>query len=175
MSSSSFGPGVVKPPRTTTTFAIRTRQPGSSTPPSNGSGKLDILINNAGIVRDHMLVNMTIEDWDAVIAVHLRGTFATVRAAAAHWRGCSKGGSVNEARIVNTTSAAGLYGNLGQTNYGAAKAGIAAFTIIAAGELGRYGVTVNAVAPGARTANDRASDTRGLSAGACRCFRRLGP
>ena len=114
-------------------------------------GKLDILINNAGIVRDHMLVNMTIEDWDAVIAVHLRGTFATVRAAAAHWRACSKGGSVNEARIVNTTSAAGLYGNLGQTNYGAAKAGIAAFTIIAAGELGRYGVTVNAVAPGACT------------------------
>jgi NAD(P)-dependent dehydrogenase (short-subunit alcohol dehydrogenase family) len=114
-------------------------------------GRLDILVNNAGIVRDRMLVNMTIEDWDAVLSVHLRGTFAPVRWAAAHWRERSKSGSVNDARIVNTTSAAGLYGNLGQANYGAAKAGVAAFTIIAAGELGRYGVTVNAVAPGART------------------------
>jgi NAD(P)-dependent dehydrogenase (short-subunit alcohol dehydrogenase family) len=114
-------------------------------------GRLDILINNAGIVRDRMLVNMTVEDWDAVITVHLRGTFAPVRCAAAHWRERSKAGASNDARIVNTTSAAGLYGNLGQANYGAAKAGIAAFTIIAAGELARYGVTVNAVAPGART------------------------
>jgi len=114
-------------------------------------GTLDILINNAGIVRDRMLVNMTFEDWDAVISVHLRGTFAPVRWAAAYWRERSKAGAGNDARIVNTTSASGLYGNLGQANYGAAKAGIAAFTIIAAGELGRYGVTVNAVAPGART------------------------
>ena len=114
-------------------------------------GTIDILINNAGIVRDRMLVNMSVEDWDAVISVHLRGTFVPVRCAAMHWRERSKAGLRNDARIVNTTSAAGLYGNLGQANYGAAKAGIAAFTIIAAGELGRYGVTVNAVAPGART------------------------
>lgn len=114
-------------------------------------GRLDILINNAGIVRDRMLVNMSAEDWDAVIAVHLRGTFAPSQRAAAHWRERSKAGETNDARIVNTTSAAGLYGNLGQANYGAAKAGVAAFTIIAAGELARYGVTVNAVAPGART------------------------
>ena len=114
-------------------------------------GALDILVNNAGIVRDRMLVNMSIEEWDAVIAVHLRGTFAPVRSAVTHWRERVKSGATNDARIVNTTSAAGLYGNVGQANYGAAKAGIAAFTIIAAAELGRYGVTVNAVAPGART------------------------
>jgi len=114
-------------------------------------GRLDILVNNAGILRDRMLVNMTVEDWDAVIRVHLRGTFATSQRAAAHWRAAAKGGAANDARIVNTTSASGLYGNVGQTNYGAAKAGIAAFTLIAAMELDRYGVTVNAVSPGART------------------------
>jgi NAD(P)-dependent dehydrogenase (short-subunit alcohol dehydrogenase family) len=114
-------------------------------------GGLDILVNNAGIVRDRMLANMTIDEWDAVITVHLRGTFAPVRWAATHWRERSKDAKPNDARVINTTSAAGLYGNLGQANYGAAKAGIAAFTIIAASELSRYGVTVNAIAPGART------------------------
>jgi NAD(P)-dependent dehydrogenase (short-subunit alcohol dehydrogenase family) len=114
-------------------------------------GALDIVVNNAGILRDRMLVNMSIEEWDAVIRVHLRGTFAPVRWAAAYWREQAEKGDAREARVVNTTSAAGLYGNVGQTNYGAAKAGIAAFTIIAAAELARYGVTVNAINPTART------------------------
>jgi NAD(P)-dependent dehydrogenase (short-subunit alcohol dehydrogenase family) len=114
-------------------------------------GALDVLVNNAGILRDRMLVNMSIEEWDAVIRVHLRGTFAPTRWAAAYWRDRSKAGEVNDARIINTSSSSGIYGNIGQTNYGAAKAGIAAFTVIAAKELGRYGVTVNALAPGART------------------------
>ena len=114
-------------------------------------GRLDVLINNAGILRDRMLVNMTAEEWDAVINVHLRGTFAPSRWAAAYWRDRAKAGEANDARIINTTSVSGIYGNPGQTNYGAAKMGIAAFTIIASRELGRYGVTVNAVAPGALT------------------------
>ena len=114
-------------------------------------GRLDVLINNAGILRDRMLVNMTAEEWDAVINVHLRGTFAPSRWAAAYWRDRAKAGEANDARIINTTSVSGIYGNPGQTNYGAAKMGIAAFTIIASRELGRYGVTVNAVAPAART------------------------
>lgn len=115
-------------------------------------GRLDVLVNNAGILRDRMLVNMTEDEWDAVIAVHLKGTFAPSRHAAAHWRQLSKesGEKVN-ARIINTTSTSGIYGNVGQTNYGAAKAGIAAFTIIAARELGRLGVTVNAISPTAYT------------------------
>jgi len=114
-------------------------------------GRLDVLVNNAGILRDRMLVNMTDDEWDAVMRVHLRGTFAPSRAAAAFWREETKAGRSVDARIVNTSSASGLFGNPGQTNYGAAKAGIAAFTVIAAKELGRYGVTVNAIAPGART------------------------
>ena len=114
-------------------------------------GKLDVLINNAGILRDRMLTNMTEAEWDAVIKVHLKGTFAPSRHAAAYWRERSKAGETNDARIINTTSPSGIYGNVGQTNYGAAKAGIASFTIIAAKELGRYGVTVNAIAPAALT------------------------
>ncbi len=114
-------------------------------------GGLDVLINNAGILRDRMLVNMTEEEWDAVIRVHLRGTFAPSRHAAAYWRDRAKRGEHNDARIINTTSISGLYANPGQSNYGAAKAGIAAFTLIAAQELARYGVTVNAIAPGALT------------------------
>jgi NAD(P)-dependent dehydrogenase (short-subunit alcohol dehydrogenase family) len=114
-------------------------------------GGLDVLVNNAGILRDRMLINMTIEEWDAVIKVHLRGTFAPSRVAAAYWRERSKAGEPNDARIINTSSSSGIYGNPGQTNYGAAKAGIAAFTIIASMELARYGVTVNAIAPGALT------------------------
>jgi NAD(P)-dependent dehydrogenase (short-subunit alcohol dehydrogenase family) len=114
-------------------------------------GRLDVLVNNAGILRDRMLVNMEEAEWDAVIQVHLKGTFAPARHAAGYWREKSKAGEPVDARIINTTSVSGIYGNPGQTNYGAAKMGIAAFTIIAARELGRYGVTVNGVAPGALT------------------------
>jgi NAD(P)-dependent dehydrogenase (short-subunit alcohol dehydrogenase family) len=114
-------------------------------------GRLDVLINNAGILRDRMLVNMTEGEWDAVIKVHLKGTFAPTHFAANHWRERSKAGEEVDARIINTSSPSGIYGNVGQTNYGAAKAGIASFTIIAAKELARYGVTVNAIAPAALT------------------------
>ncbi|HUE60757.1 MAG TPA: SDR family oxidoreductase [Acidimicrobiales bacterium] len=114
-------------------------------------GGLDVVVNNAGILRDRMLVNMTPDEWDAVIRVHLRGTFNTSKIASEYWRERSKAGEDNDARIINTSSPSGIYGNVGQTNYGAAKAGIASFTIIAAMELGRYGVTVNAIAPVALT------------------------
>ncbi len=114
-------------------------------------GDLHVVVNNAGILRDRVLVNMTEEEWDAVITVHLKGTFAPSRWAAAYWREQSKAGKEVSGRIVNTTSVSGIYGNPGQTNYGAAKAGIASFTNIAALELARYGVTVNAVAPVALT------------------------
>ena len=114
-------------------------------------GDLHAVINNAGILRDRMLTNMTEEEWDAVINVHLKGTFAPSRWAAAYWREQAKAGKPVDGRIINTTSVSGIYGNPGQTNYGAAKAGIAAFTNIAALELARYGVTVNAVAPVALT------------------------
>ena len=114
-------------------------------------GGLDVLVNNAGILRDRMLFSMTEEEWDAVIRVHLKGTFAPSHHAAAYWRERSKAGEAVDARLVNTTSVSGLYANVGQTNYGAAKAGIAAFTQIAAQELSRYGVTVNAIGPGALT------------------------
>jgi len=114
-------------------------------------GGLDVVINNAGILRDRMLANMTEDEWDAVIKVHLKGTFAPSRHAAAYWRDRSKAGDDVDARIINTTSPSGIYGNVGQTNYGAAKAGIASFTVIAAMELARYGVTVNAIAPVALT------------------------
>ena len=114
-------------------------------------GGLDVLVNNAGILRDRMLTNMTEEEWDLVVKVHLKGTFAPARFAAAYWRERSKDGHTNDARIINTTSVSGIYGNVGQTNYGAAKQGIAGFTFIAALELERYGVTVNAIAPGALT------------------------
>ena len=114
-------------------------------------GGLDVVVCNAGILRDRMLVNMTVEEWDAVIRVHLRGTFCPVRHAAEYWRERSKAGETNDARVICTSSTSGIYGNVGQTNYGAAKAGIAAFVIIAAMELQRYGVTVNAIAPAALT------------------------
>jgi NAD(P)-dependent dehydrogenase (short-subunit alcohol dehydrogenase family) len=114
-------------------------------------GTLDVLVNNAGILRDRMVVNMSIDEWDAVIKVHLRGTFATTHHAANYWRDRSKAGDPVDARIVNTSSSSGIYGNVGQSNYGAAKAGIAAFTVITAMELSRYGVTVNAIAPAALT------------------------
>jgi NAD(P)-dependent dehydrogenase (short-subunit alcohol dehydrogenase family) len=114
-------------------------------------GRLDILVNNAGILRDRMLVNMTEEEWDAVIAVHLKGHFALTHHAAVHWRERSKAGEELRARVINTSSPSGVFGNVGQSNYGAAKAAIAAFTVITAQELGRYGVTVNCLAPNART------------------------
>jgi NAD(P)-dependent dehydrogenase (short-subunit alcohol dehydrogenase family) len=114
-------------------------------------GRLDILVNNAGILRDRMLVSMTEEEWDAVIAVHLKGHFAPTHHAATYWREQSKAGNQINGRVINTSSPSGVFGNVGQTNYGAAKAGIAGFTIIAAQELGRYGVTVNCLAPNART------------------------
>jgi NAD(P)-dependent dehydrogenase (short-subunit alcohol dehydrogenase family) len=114
-------------------------------------GRLDILVNNAGILRDRMLVNMSEDEWDAVIAVHLKGHFAPTQHAASHWRERSKAGEEVRGRVLNTSSPSGVFGNIGQANYGAAKAGIAGFTIIAAQELGRYGVTVNCLAPNART------------------------
>jgi NAD(P)-dependent dehydrogenase (short-subunit alcohol dehydrogenase family) len=114
-------------------------------------GRLDVLVNNAGILRDRMLVNMTEEEWDAVIHVHLKGTFAPARWAAVYWREQAKAGNTMEGAIINTSSTSGIFGNPGQANYGAAKAGIAGMTIILAQELGRYGVTVNAIAPAALT------------------------
>ncbi len=114
-------------------------------------GRLDVAVNNAGILRDKMVFNMSVEDWDAVMKVHLRGHFLVTRAACAHWRERSKAGEQVSGRIVNTSSTSGILGNVGQSNYGAAKAGIAAFSYIVAMEMARYGVTVNAIAPGART------------------------
>jgi NAD(P)-dependent dehydrogenase (short-subunit alcohol dehydrogenase family) len=114
-------------------------------------GRLDILVNNAGILRDRMLVNMEEAEWDAVIQVHLKGHFAPTRHAASYWRDRSKAGEEVRARVINTSSPSGVFGNVGQANYGAAKAGIVGFTLIAAQELGRYGVTVNCLAPNART------------------------
>jgi NAD(P)-dependent dehydrogenase (short-subunit alcohol dehydrogenase family) len=114
-------------------------------------GGLDILVNNAGFVRDRMLVNTSEEEWDAVIRVHLKGHFAPLRHAAAWWRQEAKEGRQRAARVVNTSSGAGMQGSVGQTTYSAAKAGIAAMTLVAAAELGRYGVAVNAIAPVART------------------------
>ncbi|PXY25268.1 short-chain dehydrogenase [Prauserella coralliicola] len=114
-------------------------------------GRLDVLVNNAGVVRDRMLVNLAEDEWDAVIRVHLKGHFATLRHAAAHWRAEAKAGRKPSARVINTSSGAGLLGSVGQGNYVAAKAGIAGLTVVAAEELARYGVTVNAIAPSART------------------------
>jgi NAD(P)-dependent dehydrogenase (short-subunit alcohol dehydrogenase family) len=114
-------------------------------------GGLDILVNNAGFLRDRMLVNMTEADWDAVIAVHLKGHFVPLRHAAAYWRAEAKAGRPVAASVINTSSSSGLSGNPGQANYGTAKAGIAALTSIAAAELGRYGVRVNTISPAART------------------------
>ncbi|MDP9861138.1 MULTISPECIES: SDR family oxidoreductase [Streptosporangium] len=114
-------------------------------------GRLDVLVNNAGFVRDRMLVSMTEQEWDEVIRVHLKGHFLPLRHAGAHWRERSKAGEPVDARVINTSSGAGLLGSVGQGNYAAAKAGIVALTQVAAAELGRYGVTVNAIAPAART------------------------
>ncbi|HET6818391.1 MAG TPA: SDR family oxidoreductase [Mycobacteriales bacterium] len=114
-------------------------------------GTLDVLVNNAGFLRDRMLANMSVEEWDAVIRVHLRGHFCTMRHAAGYWREQAKAGNAVDARVINTSSGAGLMGSVGQGNYSAAKAGIVGLTLVAAAEMGRYGVTVNAIAPAART------------------------
>ncbi|MFF0052981.1 SDR family oxidoreductase [Streptomyces microflavus] len=114
-------------------------------------GRLDTLVNNAGFLRDRMLVNLDEDDWDAVMRVHLKGHFLPLKHAAAHWRGEAKAGRAPVARVINTSSGAGLLGSVGQGNYAAAKAGIVALTLVAAAELGRYGVHVNALAPAART------------------------
>jgi NAD(P)-dependent dehydrogenase (short-subunit alcohol dehydrogenase family) len=114
-------------------------------------GGLDVVVNNAGFVRDRMFVNATEDEWDAVIRVHLKGHFCVARWAAAYWRDRAKAGEVNEARIINTSSGAGLLGSVGQGAYSAAKGGILSLTLVQAAELGRYGVTANAIAPSART------------------------
>ncbi|MEU9140217.1 SDR family oxidoreductase [Streptomyces sp. NPDC048404] len=114
-------------------------------------GRLDTLVNNAGFLRDRMLVNLDEDDWDAVMRVHLKGHFLPLRQAAAHWRAEARAGRAPDARVVNTSSGAGLLGSVGQGNYSAAKAGIVALTLVAAAEMGRYGVQVNAIAPAART------------------------
>lgn len=114
-------------------------------------GGLDVLVNNAGFVRDRMLINTSEEEWDAVIRVHLKGHFAPLRHAGAYWRAEAKAGRERAARVINTSSGAGLQGSVGQATYSAAKAGIAGLTLVAAQEMGRYGVTVNAIAPVART------------------------
>ncbi|TYL55767.1 SDR family NAD(P)-dependent oxidoreductase [Nocardioides sp. BGMRC 2183] len=114
-------------------------------------GGLDILVNNAGFVRDRMLVNTSEEEWDSVIRVHLKGHFAPLRHAGAYWRAEAKEGRQRAARVINTSSGAGLQGSVGQATYSAAKAGIAGLTLVAAQEMGRYGVTVNAIAPVAKT------------------------
>lgn len=114
-------------------------------------GRLDTLVNNAGYLRDRMLVNLDEDDWDAVMRVHLKGHFLPLKHAAAHWRAETKAGRTPVARIINTSSGAGLLGSVGQGNYSAAKAGIVGLTLVAAAELARYGVQVNAIAPAART------------------------
>ncbi|MFF0436559.1 SDR family oxidoreductase [Streptomyces sp. NPDC004327] len=114
-------------------------------------GRLDTLVNNAGFLRDRMLVNLGEDDFDAVLRVHVKGHFLPLRQAAAHWRAEAKAGRPVAARVVNTTSGAGLLGSVGQGNYAAAKAGIVGLTLVAAAEMGRYGVQVNAIAPAART------------------------
>lgn len=114
-------------------------------------GGLDVLVNNAGIVRDRMIINTGEDEWDAVVRVHMKGHFAPANHAANYWRERSKAGEPVDARIVNTSSGAGLLGSMGQSAYSAAKGGIAALTLVEAAELGRYGVTANAIAPSART------------------------
>ncbi|SEB68543.1 SDR family oxidoreductase [Streptomyces sp. TLI_105] len=114
-------------------------------------GRLDTLVNNAGFLRDRMLVNLDEDDWDAVMRVHLKGHFLPLKHAAAHWRAEAKAGREPVARVINTSSGAGLLGSVGQGNYAAAKAGIVGLTLVAAAEMGRYGVQANAIAPAART------------------------
>ena len=129
-------------------------------------GGLDVLVNNAGFLRDRMLANMSEDEWDAVIRVHLKGHFAPMRHAAAYWRAESKAGRQREARVINTSSGAGLQGSVGQGNYSAAKGGIASMTLVAAAEMGRFGVTANAIAPVARTRMTETTFAEMMSTGA---------
>jgi NAD(P)-dependent dehydrogenase (short-subunit alcohol dehydrogenase family) len=124
-------------------------------------GDLHVLVNNAGILRDRVLINMTEDEWDSVIHVHLKGHFVPTRHAAVYWREQTKAGKEVKASVINTSSTSGLLGNPGQSNYGVAKAGLGAFTVILAQELSRYGVRVNAIAPAARTR--MTENTPGLS------------
>jgi NAD(P)-dependent dehydrogenase (short-subunit alcohol dehydrogenase family) len=138
-------------------------------------GRLDTLVNNAGFLRDRMLVNLDEDDWDAVVRVHLKGHFLPMKYAAAHWRAESKACRTVRGRIVNTSSGAGLLGAVGQGNYAAAKAGIAALTLVAAAEWGRYGVQVNAVAPAARTRMTERTFAEGMAAPADGGFDMMAP
>ncbi|MEX2293659.1 MAG: SDR family oxidoreductase [Acidimicrobiales bacterium] len=117
----------------------------------DGFGRLDVLVNNAGMLRDRMLVSMSEDEWDDVVEVHMKGHFIPTRFAAAYWREQAKAGHAMRASVIHTSSTSGLLGNPGQTNYGAAKAGIGAFSIICARELASYGVRSNCIAPAART------------------------
>ncbi|MFJ8008715.1 SDR family oxidoreductase [Streptomyces fagopyri] len=138
-------------------------------------GRLDTLVNNAGFLRDRMLVNLDEEDWDAVLRVHLKGHFLPLKHAAAHWRAEAKAGRTPRARIVNTSSGAGLLGSVGQGNYSAAKAGIIGLTLVAAAELGRYGVQVNAIAPAARTRMTERAFARAMAAPDTGAFDAMAP
>src|SRR3954452_4332143 len=138
-------------------------------------GRLDALVNSAGFLRDRMLVNLTEDDWDAVVRVHLKGHFLPLKHAAAHWRAEAKAGRAPAARIVNTSSGAGLSGSVGQGNYSAAKAGIVGLTLVAAAELGRYGVQVNAIAPAARTRMTEATFAETMAAPGAGAFDAMAP
>ncbi|MEU1534347.1 SDR family oxidoreductase [Streptomyces fagopyri] len=138
-------------------------------------GRLDTLVNNAGFLRDRMLVNLDEEDWDAVLRVHLKGHFLPLKHAAVHWRAEAKAGRTPRARVVNTSSGAGLLGSVGQGNYSAAKAGIIGLTLVAAAELGRYGVQVNAIAPAARTRMTERAFARAMAAPDTGAFDAMAP
>ncbi|MGD6746083.1 SDR family oxidoreductase [Streptomyces sp. BH106] len=138
-------------------------------------GRLDTLVNNAGFLRDRMLVNLDEDDWDAVMRVHLKGHFLPLKHAAAYWRAESKAGRTPAARVVNTSSGAGLLGSVGQGNYSAAKAGILGLTLVAAAEMGRYGVQVNAIAPAARTRMTEATFAETMAAPGAGAFDAMAP
>ncbi|MFI5981121.1 SDR family oxidoreductase [Streptomyces sp. NPDC051555] len=138
-------------------------------------GRLDTLVNNAGFLRDRMLVNLDEDDWDAVMRVHLKGHFLPLKHAAAHWRAEAKAGRPVAARVVNTSSGAGLLGSVGQGNYSAAKAGILGMTLVAAAEMGRYGVQVNAIAPAARTRMTEQTFAQTMAAPAAGAFDTMAP
>ncbi|MCX5534156.1 SDR family oxidoreductase [Streptomyces sp. NBC_00006] len=138
-------------------------------------GRLDTLVNNAGFLRDRMLVNLDEDDWDAVMRVHLKGHFLPLKHAAAYWRAESKAGRTPAARVVNTSSGAGLLGSVGQGNYSAAKAGILGLTLVAAAEMGRYGVQVNAIAPAARTRMTEATFAETMAAPGSGAFDAMAP
>ncbi|MEV3856241.1 SDR family oxidoreductase [Streptomyces sp. NPDC050095] len=138
-------------------------------------GRLDTLVNNAGFLRDRMLVNLDEDDWDAVMRVHLKGHFLPLKHAAAYWRAEAKAGRTPVARVVNTSSGAGLLGSVGQGNYSAAKAGILGLTLVAAAEMGRYGVQVNAIAPAARTRMTEATFAETMAAPAAGAFDAMAP